>query len=236
MLHIAVVEDEAVQRERLLGYIARYTQEEDEPIYARGYADGDELLDDYEPGRFDLLLLDIQMERVDGMDCARRVRQADGGVAIVFITNLVRYAVEGYSVNALDFVVKPVHYQVFKDKLSAAIACCRRGERRRVRLKTPGGVLCLDKGEVVCLEVVARSVYVHTPGESYRISETLNGAEALLDDGRFFRCHSAFLVNLEYVREVRRAAALVHTREVPISRHRKKEFMDALTNAIGREG
>ena len=107
MYRIAIVEDEAPCREELRGYIERYGQEHGQEFSVYPFADGSEILQNYEP-RYDVILLDIEMPRVGGMEAAQAIREVDENVVLVFITNMAQYAIKGYSVGALDFVMKPV--------------------------------------------------------------------------------------------------------------------------------
>ena len=107
MIRIALVEDEAEVRAQLQGYVQRHTRQYGTEFAVTEFADGMELLDDYRPV-YDILFLDVEMKHLDGMETARRVRELDKDVIIVFITNMAQYAIGGYAVGALDYVLKPV--------------------------------------------------------------------------------------------------------------------------------
>ena len=116
MTRIAIVEDEAAVREQLAGYVQRYTRQYGTPFEVTEFADGMEILENYRP-QFDIIFLDVEMKHLDGMETARRIRERDGGVLIVFITNMAQYAIRGYAVGALDYVLKPVPYFAFSQQL-----------------------------------------------------------------------------------------------------------------------
>ena len=103
MIRIALVEDEAAVRAQLQGYVQRHTRQYGTEFAVTEFADGMELLDDYRPV-YDILFLDVEMKHLDGMETARRVRELDKDVIIVFITNMAQYAIGGYAVGALDYV------------------------------------------------------------------------------------------------------------------------------------
>ena len=90
MTRIAIVEDEAAVREQLAGYVQRYTRQYGTPFEVTEFADGMEILEDYRP-QFDIIFLDVEMKHLDGMEPARRIRERDGGVLIVFITNMADF-------------------------------------------------------------------------------------------------------------------------------------------------
>ena len=137
MTRIAIVEDEAAVREQLAGYVQRYTRQYGTPFEVTEFADGMEILEDYRP-QFDIIFLDVEMKHLDGMETARRIRERDGGVLIVFITNMAQYAIRGYAVGALDYVLKPVPTLRFAaaakgagaaGKAGAALSGCGGGRR-----------------------------------------------------------------------------------------------------------
>ena len=102
MIRVAIVEDEAEIREQLMGYVQRYTRQYGTAFEVKTFADGLEILEDYRPA-YDLILLDIEMKHLDGMETARRIRELDPDVMLVFITNMAQYAIKGYAVGALDY-------------------------------------------------------------------------------------------------------------------------------------
>ena len=112
MAKIAVVEDNTAVREELCGFIAKYAQESGRKLDVTPFADGSQIVEPYRPG-FDIIFLDIEMPRLGGMPTAERIRQLDPEVVLIFVTNMAQYAIRGYEVDALDFVLKPVSYYQF---------------------------------------------------------------------------------------------------------------------------
>lgn len=133
MLRVAIVEDEAECREVLRDMISRYAEEQQKQIRVQEFSDGSELVDNYKPD-YDILLLDIEMPHLDGMKAAEKIRETDQDVVIVFITNMAQYAIKGYEVNALDFIIKPVNYSTFSMRFTRAIGRVKNREGRRVCL------------------------------------------------------------------------------------------------------
>ena len=112
MLRVAVAEDNPKDRERLLSFLKKYGEEKDVQIEVAEYTDGSELLDQYRPC-YDVIFLDVEMPQMDGMKAAEKIRETDEEVILIFITNMAKYAIRGYEVQALDFVLKPVKYDAF---------------------------------------------------------------------------------------------------------------------------
>ncbi|MFC2620775.1 MAG: LytR/AlgR family response regulator transcription factor, partial [Pauljensenia sp.] len=107
MVRIAVVEDEAVSRTLLRDYLTRYGEERALHIDATYFTDGAAIIGDYKPV-YDIILMDIQMAHVDGMSAARAIREVDQEVILVFITSAPQFAINGYEVGALSYLLKPL--------------------------------------------------------------------------------------------------------------------------------
>ena len=116
-------------REELCGFIAKYAQGERSQAGCDPFADGSQIVEPYRPG-FDIIFLDIEMPRLGGMPTAERIRQLDPEVVLIFVTNMAQYAIRGYEVDALDFVLKPVSYYQFSTKLERALQRIQRAARR----------------------------------------------------------------------------------------------------------
>lgn len=120
MITIAIVEDEEAYAKQLTEYIEKYQRESGKSIRVIRFSDGDEIVEKY-TGEYDIILMDIQMKFMDGMSAAEAIRKQDTKVVIMFITNMTNYAIRGYEVDAMDYVLKPVSYFAFSKKLDRAI-------------------------------------------------------------------------------------------------------------------
>ena len=115
-MRLAIVEDDDKVRQQLQTYVLQYFQGRENDVDIHLFADGDEILEDY-AADYDLIFLDIQMKRLDGLATAERIRERDEDVYLVFITNLANYAIRGYAVHALDFILKPVNFLMLRQVL-----------------------------------------------------------------------------------------------------------------------
>ena len=130
MLKIAVVEDQQEVRDELCRSIRKYAAENSLQVQAVPIEDGAAIAAHYEPG-WDIIFMDVEMPGLDGFGAAEKIRAVDGDAVLVFVTNMAQYAIKGYEVDALDYVLKPVNYYYqFCTKLSRAV---QRVERRRGR-------------------------------------------------------------------------------------------------------
>lgn len=235
MIRIAMVEDEAAVREQLMGYVQRYTRQYGTPFEVTEFADGMEILEDYRP-QFDIIFLDVEMKHLDGMETARRIRERDGGVLIVFITNMAQYAIKGYAVGALDYVLKPVPYFAFSQQLQKVEAQLRRRTRHYLAVPVEGGLRRLDTSRIYYIESEGHRVHFYTEEGDFAAPGALKALEEKLADRPFARCNSGYLVNLAQVQAVQQNTVEVGPYELQVSRPKRKSFLAALTDYIGGDG
>ena len=232
MLRVAIVEDEAECREVLRDMISRYAEEQQTQIRVQEFSDGSELVDNYKPD-YDILLLDIEMPHLDGMKAAEKIRETDQDVVIVFITNMAQYAIKGYEVNALDFIIKPVNYSTFSMRFTRAIGRVKNREGRRVCLYLPDGPKWIDSREIYYIDIQNRMLHYHTPEGVYSVRGTLKDVQEQLADWNFVKCNQCYLVNLKFVSEIKKNFVVVAGTELEISRRNRNAFLAAVTDYLG---
>ena len=234
MLKILALEDERPQQERLSRFLSRYAEEHDGfqytlELYDRGFR----LLSDYRRDA-DLIFLDIRVPDMLGMEVARELRAVDENVMLIFVTNLTQYAIDGYSVGAFDYILKPLQYPSFSAKLQRALRTLSHREGGpTLDLRTKEGARRVSADSVTYLESVAHDIFVHTGDEVIKLWGTLKKYEDELRSAHFVRCNTSYLVNLKYVQAVRKEEILVSGTALPLSRARRKEFLDALARYKG---
>lgn len=233
MIHIAIVEDEAAEQELLKNYIDRLSRELQIPIRVTVFSDGVGIISPYQ-AVYDIILLDIQMKIMDGLKTAEQIRLKDEDVVLIFITNMVQYALKGYSVNASNFILKPVSYFAFSEELRQVLTRLSRQKQHSIPLKVEDGIIRLNLGDLYYAEMKNRKVELHTRSGIHTITGTLLKLEELLADSQFFRCHSGFLVNLQYIAKIQGTSVLLEPdlTEIPLSRHKKKELEQQLMNYL----
>ena len=237
MIRIAVAEDQETERERLLRYLKRYQHDRNCPFEVDIYADGAELISAYQPG-VDILLLDIEMPVMDGMQTAKILREKDKKVVIVFITNLAQYAIQGYEVQALDFIVKPMNWDVFSfrmDRIISRLEKRQQDEARTISIKTDSGTLKrIDITDLLYVEVNHHALTYHAVSEVFSARGTMRETEEVLLPYGFCRCNQCYLVNLRYVTGVDNEMVSVGSERLHISRGKKKDLMKALSEFVAR--
>ena len=234
MLNIIILEDQAEQAERLSRMLERYAEAHDGFSYnLRIYDRSVPFLTEYKCDA-DLLFLDIQIPDMLGMDAAKRIRQMDNRVMIIFITMLTQYAIERYSVGAFDYVLKPVRYEEFSTKMDRV---CRmlahQNTSMTLEVRTKEEMRRISADDITFIEVSNHDVLIHTDSEIIRQWGSLKTYEEQLAPVHFVRCSASFLVNLKYVRAVNGNTVMVHGHELPISSSKRKEFLMALAQYKG---
>jgi len=233
MIEIAIVEDEQEYRDQLCDYLNKYKVENNEEIHVTTFTDGDEIVENYN-GQFDIMLMDIEMEFMDGMTTAKRIRERDSEVIIVFITNMAQYAIQGYTVDALDYVLKPVSYFAFSQRLGRAITRMKKRETKFLNIVSKTGVNKVAVSEIKWIESEGHRLTYHTKQGNYESTiNSMKEIENALENCNFFRCNNCYLVNLAHVKGIKESYAILIDAKISISRAKKGEFQKALTNYMG---
>lgn len=229
MIRIAIVDDEELFTNQLKGYVDRYSRESGNEIRLTCFQDGDEIAEDYS-GDYDIILMDIQMRFMDGMSAAEKIRQMDQEVIIMFITNMTKYAIRGYQVDALDYIVKPVEYFAFSQKLDRAIERMKRRDQHFISIPVEEGVQKLDIAGIYYVESQGHSLIYETKIGSFSSRGTMKELEEILVPYGFFQSNKGFLVNMKHVDGMKAGCCVIHDHQLPVSRVKRKQFMEALVN------
>lgn len=227
MIRMAIVEDEKVYVDELLAYIRQFQQENGQQIETVWFPDGCDITDNYE-GNFDIILMDIQMKFLDGMSAAKKIRRLDPDVIIIFITNMTDYAIRGYEVGAMDYVVKPVTYFAFSEKLKRAIKRLHKKDTQYISIPVENGIRKVDISTIFYVESRGHNLCYKTEDIELESRGTMNQLEKTLTPYGFFRNSKSFLVNMQHVEAIEENQCVVHGEHLPISRTKKKEFMQKL--------
>ena len=223
MIRVAIVEDDAEVQGVLQEYVRRYTRQYGTEFEVTLFADGVDILDDYR-AVYDIIFLDVEM------------KQMDAEVILIFITNMAQYAIRGYSVGALDYVLKPVPYFAFSQQLLKAVSRLEKRAKRYLTVPVEGGLRRLDTASIYYLESEGHRVHFYTDEGDFSAPGALKTFEEKLAACPFARCNSGYLVNLAQVRELRQSTVQVGPCELQVSRPKRKAFLAALTDYIGGEG
>ncbi|PZR53918.1 DNA-binding response regulator [Xylanimonas oleitrophica] len=232
-MNVAVVDDEETSRRLLASHLERYEQEHGTPLRVTTFEDGARIAEPYRP-EFDVVFLDVQMPGMDGFETARRIRELDTDVVLVFVTNMAQHAIRGYEVEALSYLVKPVPYFAFSQELRRSVRRVRRGDRDSIMLPAGGSTARVDLADVLYVESDKHRITVHARDRAYTLTGTLKSFETELAGKGFFRSNSCYLVNLRHVVGVHPTSCVMRGGiELQVSRPRRRAFLDALTDHVG---
>lgn len=229
VIRIAIVEDDTAAARRLCDHLDHYAKEAHLDLQYTCYSDGQDFCSSYN-GQMDVLFLDVQMPRLDGFAAARAVRRIDPSVPIVFLTNAAQYAIRGYEVDAVDYIVKPLQYEVFCMKFDKVLRLLATHQGKSILVSRRGETQKLLTTRIWYIEIFDHQLSYHTADGTFTQTgaTSLGKLEEELADSGFARCHNCYLVNLQYVDKLEDTHVLVCGKELPVSRTRKKAFSQAL--------
>lgn len=232
MYNIAIVEDDVSWKERLEQYIKKYEAESGYHFTVSSFSDGLDILSDYKPV-YDIIFFDIEMAHSNGIDIAAKIRDIDESVIIIFVTNMAQYALKGYTVNAMDFVVKPAKYYDIAYRLDKAVKVLERMKKKEIILTYGRDIRKVDVSDIYYIEVVKTHLVYHTSSGDIEVRDTLQNAEKKIGCDYFVRCNSGYLVNLQYVTKISGNEVCVAGDRLLISRNKRAGFIDSVTTFTG---
>lgn len=228
MINIAIVDDDSLSVERITEYLKKYELETGKIFNIDSFSDGDMIVHQYSH-KFDIIFMDVEMKFMDGMSAAEEIRKIDSKVEIIFITNMAQYAIRGYAVQALDYLLKPVSYFAFSQCLNKALVRKDNRETKTVVLDIKGGKARIDVKDIYYFETQGHTTICHTVNGEYHLNSTLREVDSMFSDMHFFRISKSFLINLACVDTFYNDEIKIGKVSLPVSRARKKDFLAALT-------
>lgn len=229
-MRIAICEDEEVMAKKLWNLLF------DKPdVEAKCFVSPLELLKSYETGeRYDILFCDAVMEPMDGIQLCKQIRKLDHEVYIVFITNYIEFAPQGYEVGAFRYLLKPIT----KETVEKVLAEIKEDmdKTSKVLLKTAEGSIILRGQDILYAEIQDKEACVYYNGDTVIVNKSLGELEEYFKPHAFFRIHRKYLVNLERVMEFDQThLTLDNGKNLPISNRKAADFKKALYHLLERK-
>ena len=227
MITFAICDDEPMMVQELAGHLADYMKEKAISEYAiNSFSNGRALLDS---GSYDVVFLDIQMDQPDGMETAKLLRRRGERSLLVFVTVLKECVFDAFAVEACGYLLKPLDSVRFRQTMDRVLRSLEQRTAEDIVIQRGTGCEVVVLSDIVYCEVLGRKIYLHkSDGTVSDYYDKLEDLERRVD-GRFFKCHRSYLVNLDYVRGCQDGQVLLFQGErIPASRLRERELTQAL--------
>lgn len=236
MIKIVLCEDQIQHQKTIKKFLKEILEENNVDYDLKVYVSGEELLDNY-PQDTDIFILDIQMEKINGMDVARNIREIDQSKPeIIFTTSLIEYIQEGYEVRAYRYLLKPIQCEDLSKHILSCVSEVINKRDKFIMIENKDETYKINIEDIMYIEIQRKDMSIHTENKNYETKMTMDKIEKELSNHNFYRCHKSFLVNIDYVDNVKQYVAILENKEeVLVSRHRFKDFKSKFLNSLGEK-
>ncbi len=232
-IKIAVCDDEILCLKQISDYLSQIETETGDKFSVFYFSSGDQLIDTM-PRDIKIVLLDIKLSMITGIDVAKRLRTEGLDFFLFFITGNVQYALEGYEVHAYAFLQKPLQYAPFKMYLTEVIDKLKSRRPFMLQLKSGSQAEILDSNSILYAEVYGHTTYIISAEGRNEYIVSLSELEEKLKGHGFFRCHKSYLVNLKMVKGIKSSEIEMKNGDmVPLSKYRRSDFLSELGTVLG---
>jgi len=223
LIRIAICDDEKHMSDHIRAMASDFFRKKNREIQLRTFLSGEELLN-YD-GQIDILFLDIQMNGMDGLETARKLRAGKFRGFLIFITVLKEMVFQSFEVQAYDYLVKPVDEKQFRKTMERLYVSMQNTSEDSLLVQQGYERRIVPKDEIVFCEVIDRKIYLNlASGEVVDYYERIENLETKLGS-HFFRCHRSYLINLKHLKGYKNGTAYMDNhKEIPVSRLRSREF------------
>lgn len=228
MINIAVIEDEKASLEQINQVLTRFSQENKEEIKINNFHDGETFLSCLSQ-KFDVILMDIELPGINGMDTCFKLREIDKEAHIIFTTNMAQYAIRGYKVNAMSYLMKPINYDEL-EVLLKLIVDEKKVKIQPITLKINNSIKVIDIKDIKYIESYGHEIIYYTINETYtKRGSSIKEIYSNIKDGGFAKINSSTIVNIKFCQEINNEYVLIDNKKLYISRNMKKEFLERLS-------
>lgn len=220
-INIAICDDEKVQVELLEKYVDSWAKIKNRRVNIERFYSGDAFQFHWSMDKgYDVLLLDIEMPGIDGVKLAKKIREEDEGINIIFITAITDYIGEGYNVSAINYLIKPIKEKKLYECLDRAVDKISK-EEKYILLEVDKEVIRIKERDILSIESFSHYIEVNTLHGKYTTRKNIGAMEKELDEDAFVRCHRSYIVsNLHIKRIGKEEIELDNGNMIPVSRRR----------------
>lgn len=236
-INIAIVDDEEVQVELLEKYVKTWANKKDIRIITEAFYNGESFQFSWSMDKtYDVLLLDIEMPGINGVELAKKIRKEDNLINIIFITAITDYIGEGYDVEAINYLIKPIDEKKLYECLDKAFEKTPK-EEKIILIEEQGEIHRILEKDILYIESFGHNVEINTVDKKYNIRKNIGTIEKELEDNNFVRCHRSYIVGLQHIKKIGKSGLELDSGEtIPVSRRQYVNTNKAFIQYYGGEG
>lgn len=235
-MRIAICDDEVLQLELLKHYVEKWAKDNgvncNIELFKSAEAFHFEWLEDFS---YDIILLDIQMAELSGIELAKLIREKDKSIQIIFVTAISDYIGAGYDVDAINYLIKPIEEEKLRECLNKAINK-KEIQQKSILIEIDGGVHRIYEDSIMYLEIKGHELFIHQKDQIISTRITLNEMEKLLSEDEFIKPHRSYMVALKYIKHMdSKEITLKNGTTIPISRGNSKDIQKRFFDYFKRD-
>lgn len=232
MLMISIVDNSEKDIAHLRTLLDAYFQRSGTAYTIHTYSSGMEFVRSTENSS--IVFMDIQMNRLDGLETARIMRKLGSTAQLIYVTRAAELAIKGYEVDALDFILKPATQSAIDFALDKAMKRIDNSGGVSLVLKFANGAASLPSNEIIYVEVFDHNLVYHTIKGDHNVRGRLSDVYEKLDKEQFILCNRSFIVNLRFVTGIRSDHVMVGDMKIAVSKSHRKEIMERFSGNMNK--
>ena len=235
-MNIAICEDNIEELNIINEYIEQWPKNNNIKVKIDKYQSSESFLFEWtDYNKYDIVFFDIKMKKVSGIELSNLVREKNKVVDIVFVTGMIEYALHGYKVSAMQYLLKPIKQDDIYSCLNKVLERIDSTDEssKFMIIKTPKKSMKLNYDEIYYFEMFSPNIVIHTIKEEIALRKKISEIEKELKSSSFIRCHRSYIVNLKYVKSISKKTIILENEvSIPLSRNKYKEVNDYFINYL----
>ena len=235
-MNIAICEDNIEELNIINEYIEQWSKNNNIKVKIDKYQSSESFLFEWtDYNKYDIVFFDIKMKKVSGIELSNLVREKNKVVDIVFVTGMIEYALHGYKVSAMQYLLKPIKQDDIYSCLNKVLERIDSTDEssKFMIIKTPKKSMKLNYDEIYYFEMFSPNIVIHTIKEEIALRKKISEIEKELKSSSFIRCHRSYIVNLKYVKSISKKTIILENEvSIPLSRNKYKEVNDYFINYL----